>query len=242
MNGTKLSAINSIKDLGIDISYKLDWNAHINRVVKKCNKKMGLIMRTVGFKAPEKITKALYNALIRSDLEFGSCLWSGTSRHNIKCLEGVQRRATKFIMHYPDLDYRERLCHLGMLPLTLRREQLDLSLFFKCFVNTYDLDVNKHVKFYYSEAGQDHPTTRASADSSRLRTPICKTEAFKATFFNRIVPIWNQLPSSVRISSSFSVFKHNAVSFLNSRFESNFEPADMCTWSSVCSCARCRLV
>ena len=49
-------------------------------------------------------------ALIRSDLEFGSFLWSGTSRYNIPCLEGVQRRATKFNMHYPDMDYGERLC------------------------------------------------------------------------------------------------------------------------------------
>ena len=202
---------------------------------------MGLIMRTVGFKAPEKITLALYNSLIRSDLEFGSCLWSGTSRHNIQCLEGVQRRATKFIMHYPDLDYRERLCHLGMLPLTMRREQLDLCLFYKCLDNHYDVDVNNYVTFTKSEMEQDRPNTRLACDTLRLRTPFCKTEAFKSSYFNRIVAIWNQLPFSIRSSSTFSVFKSNVVDFLNSRFNSNFQPADTCTWFSTCSCANCRL-
>ena len=128
MNNTRLSSVKSIKDLGIEISSKLDWNTHINNVQKKCNRKLGLIKRTVGFNAPVNVTKALYLALIRSDLEFGSCLWSGTSRHNVECLEGVQRRATKFIMHFPDLDYQERLCQFNLLPLTLRRKQLDLSL------------------------------------------------------------------------------------------------------------------
>lgn len=77
---------------------------------------MGLIMRTVGFKVLESITKALYNALIRSDLEFGSCFWSGTPRQNIHCLESVQRQATKFIMHYPDLDYRATVSSWAIVP------------------------------------------------------------------------------------------------------------------------------
>ena len=41
-----------------------------------------------------------------------------------QCLEGVQRRNGKVIMHYPDLGYRERrerLCHLNLLSLPLRR-------------------------------------------------------------------------------------------------------------------------
>ena len=45
---------------------------------------------------------------------FSGCLLNSHDRHNVECLEGV---------HFPDLDKR------NMLPLTLRREQLDLSLF-----------------------------------------------------------------------------------------------------------------
>ena len=166
-----------------------------------------MIKRTVGFNAPVNVTKALYLALFRSDLEFGSCLWSGTSRYNVECLEGVQRQATKFIMHFPDLDYRERLGQLNLLSLTLRREQLDLSLFFKCISGAYDLDINRYVKFCNSGSGQGHPTTRSATDSLLLKVPFCRTEAFKSSFCNRMVSLWNQLPSNTRSSVSFSIFK-----------------------------------
>ena len=213
MNNTRLSSVKPIKDLGIEISSKLDWNTHINNVVKKCNRKLGLIKHPLGFNVHVNVTKALYLALIRSDLEFGSCLWNGTSRHNIECLDGVQRRATKFSMHYPDLDYRERLCQLNLLPLTLHREHLDLSLFFKCITGVYDLDINKYVKFCNSGSGQGHPTTKSSTDPLLLKVPFGRTEAFKSSFFNRIVSSWNQLPPNTRSSVSFSIFKTNAVLF-----------------------------
>ena len=239
MNNTRLSSVKSIKDLGIEISSKLDWNTHINNVVKKCNRKLGLIKHTVGFNAPVNVTKALYLALIRSDLEFGSCLWSGTSRHNVECLEGVQRRATKFIMHFPDLDYREHLYQFNLLPLTLRREQLDLSLFFKCISGAYDLDINRYVKFCNSGSGQGHPTTRSATDPL-LKVPFCRTEAFKSSFFNRIVSLWNQLPPILGLLFLFLFLKLMRFFFFKSKFDSNFEANSTCTWFSSCNCTMCR--
>jgi hypothetical protein len=47
-------------------------------------------------------------------------------------LENVQRRATKFILGYPEnMNYKERLSNLGIMPLEYRREMADLILFFK---------------------------------------------------------------------------------------------------------------
>ena len=45
-----------------------------------------------------------------------------------------------YSLHYADLNYCERSCHLNRLPLTLKKKQLDLSLFYKCHI---DLDVMK---------------------------------------------------------------------------------------------------
>ena len=109
MNDTVLCRTDSIKDLGIDISSSLVWNDHIRRVVNKCNKKMGMIKRAIGFNAPEKVSRSLFTALVRSDVEYGSSLWSGTSKRNLQLIEGIQRRGTNYILHYPDIDYRERL-------------------------------------------------------------------------------------------------------------------------------------
>jgi len=242
MDGISLSKIDTIKDLGIDISAKLVWDTHVNRVVKKCNRKMGMIMRTIGFDAPVKISKTLYSSLIRSDLEYGSCLWSGTSKHNVQILEGVQRRATKFILHYPDQDYKERLTSLDLLPLTLRRDKFDLLFFYRCKEGHYDLDINNFVEFRNNKNGQDHPTTRSSSDSLKLKPKKCKTEAHMVFYFNRIVPLWNQLPLCTRKADSFSMFKAGVGNFLKSHFTHNFCSSDTCSWSSTCRCSNCRFI
>ena len=56
-----------------------------------------MVMNIVGFNPPVRVTKTLYSSPIRSDLEYGSCLRSGTSKHNIQALEGVQKGAAMFI-------------------------------------------------------------------------------------------------------------------------------------------------
>ena len=241
MNGIVLEKVDTIKDLGVDISSKLDWNSHVNRVVKKSNRKMGMIMRTVGYNAPTKVTKTLYNALVRSDLEYGSCLWSGTSKHNINLIESVQRRATKFIMHYPDMGYKERLISLDMLPLSFRRELCDLTFFHRCKMEQYDINVDEYVIFN-ADHQKNRPTTRQSSDPFSLIIHRCKTESHKDSFFNRIVPLWNQLPQVIRACNSTSAFKGHVFNFLQTKFQSNFMSSNVCTWISACHCPNCRSI
>jgi len=91
MNGIILNRVKSMKDLGLDISSTHVSNDHINRVVSKCNKKLGMIKRAIGFNAPQNVSKTLYSALVRSDLDYCSSLWSGTSERNICLVEGIQK-------------------------------------------------------------------------------------------------------------------------------------------------------
>ena len=79
MNNTRLSSVKSIKDLGIEISLKLDRNTPINHVVKKCNRKLCLIKRTVGFLKPTVRLirhRARYRALVT---------FKGVLKYTFKC-------------------------------------------------------------------------------------------------------------------------------------------------------------
>ena len=55
--------------------------------------------RAIGFNAPEKVSRSLFTVLVRSDVEYCSSLWSGTSKHNLQLIEGIQGRATNCILH-----------------------------------------------------------------------------------------------------------------------------------------------
>ena len=88
----------------------------------------------------------------------------------------------------------------NILPLTMRREYTDIVFFWKCPYGNYDVDVNDFVIFF-SDGGC---FTRNSIDSGfSMVPPLCSTDFFKRSFFNRIVPMGNSLPSNNTNYSSF---------------------------------------
>ena len=64
--------------------------------------------------------------MVRSKLEVGVPVWSSHRKENWIKIKGVRRRATKFILQ-SDIGYKDRLSACGLMPLSLRREMLDLS-------------------------------------------------------------------------------------------------------------------
>ena len=64
-----------------------------------------------------------------------------------------------------------------LLPLTYDRKLKDLVFFFKCLNGCTDLNVRDFV------SSVSHSQTRLST-SYNLKTPVCKTSSFQASYFN----------------------------------------------------------
>ena len=80
-------------------------------------------------------------------------VWSGLSIENESAIERVQRSATKYILDFPDMRYKERLVKLNLLPLSYPRETADITFFFKCANNLYDINISDFViTLYVQEA------------------------------------------------------------------------------------------
>ena len=58
--------------------------------------------------------------------------------------EGVQRRATKFILNYPSDCYKERLTKLNLLPLEYHRDMKDLIFLFKCKLGLFNIEQEEY--------------------------------------------------------------------------------------------------
>ena len=98
------------------------------------------------------------------------------------------------------MSYKERLFRVDLLLLVYDRELKDLTFFYKCLYVQIDLNVHGFVCFV------THGRTRLS-NSFNLKTPICKTSAFQASYFNRIVKLWNFICKSVpAVASPVSMF------------------------------------
>ncbi|MCP3849730.1 MAG: hypothetical protein GY694_05770, partial [Gammaproteobacteria bacterium] len=91
-----LQESNEEKDLGVTFDTKLKFDQHINTVINKANKVLGLIKRN--FKCMNKFTLiTLYKSLVRPILEYGQPVWAPFLKRQTKLIENVQRRATKLI-------------------------------------------------------------------------------------------------------------------------------------------------
>ena len=97
IGGTTLQVTAEFSDLGLLMNNKLSWNSHIHvdKISSKANKVLGLIKRNCREFRDVSTLRTLYCTLVRSQLEYGSVVWSPLTARNITKLERAQRRTTK---------------------------------------------------------------------------------------------------------------------------------------------------
>ena len=104
LNGSQIMSVLTEKDLDVHVSTNLSWNNHIDVIISKANKMLGMIKSTCTNQCDQKTLIIWYKSLVRSQLEYASQVWSPYTKEKITTLERVQRRATKFILK-TDLSY-----------------------------------------------------------------------------------------------------------------------------------------
>ena len=120
INGSVLTEVENIKDLGVIFDKKLKLDAHIDSIVKKSYSMLGFIMRTTLKFNDLSCVKFLYNSLVRSRLEYNTEVWNPYQTTYISKLEKVQRKYTRllfFKLRYERLSYSQGLEILNMIEL-----------------------------------------------------------------------------------------------------------------------------
>ena len=186
------------KDLGVYFDSHLDFKTHINEIIVKATKIMGLIRRSFTNLTPE-IFKPLYIALVRSKLEYGQSVWSPRSIADINNIEKVQRRATKCINGFKNFSYPERLKKLQLPTLVFRRKRGDMIEVYKILNKLQDQDTSVHLpRAIDNRRGNQYKLTKRRANR----------DIRKFSFSMRIVDTWNSLPDDVVCSKSTNQFKN----------------------------------
>lgn len=239
LGSTNLLHVQREKDLGVVVTRNLSWDPHIHSVTTKANKLLGLLKRTCPLLTDVKVRRTLYLSLVKSQLCYASEVWSPPYFSQKVKIEQIQRRATRWILkaRIGDSTYNERLSALKLLPLCYDREIRDLIFFFKCLYGISDLNVHDYVSFV------SHDRTRLSLNPTlMLNTPSCKTSTYQASYFNRIVKLWNSVckVAPPKLFSSVAVFKSFLFRHYSELLLSVFNVNMSCTWSTSrdCPCHR----
>src|SRR3989442_166154 len=78
LDGISFSPLLSVKWLGFTIDRHLTFSEHINTTISKCRGLIG-ILRRISSSVPKELMLLMYNALIRTHLEYASSVFIGAS-------------------------------------------------------------------------------------------------------------------------------------------------------------------
>ena len=101
--------------------------------INKANSLMGIIRRTFDHMDEQCFSK-IFKSLIRPHIEYANKIWSPHLKKHIKPIENVQRRATKLIPGFKDIEYKERLRKLKLPTLAYRRLRGDTFELYKILI------------------------------------------------------------------------------------------------------------
>lgn len=148
-----------VRDLGVIFDSGLRFTEHVNTITNEAFRALGFIMRnTIDFTNHFSII-LLYNAFVRSKLEFASAVWYPSTKKQDKLIEKVQNKFLKYLYfkrykrNPPFESYEHIRIELIMPPLKQRRDLIMLNVLFRVFNNFLDKSrllslFRLHVAFY----------------------------------------------------------------------------------------------
>ena len=96
IGGVPLKQVTHHPYLGVELSEDLNWGNHVNNVAPKAQRTLNFLRRNLSG-CSQDTKAAAYNTLVRPVLEYGSSAWDPFQVNHIKKLEGIQRRAARFV-------------------------------------------------------------------------------------------------------------------------------------------------
>ena len=93
LNGSIIERVDSFKFLGIYIDEHLTWKSHMNKVLSKIQRNLGVVRRISCFLTRKALIQ-LFHSLIMSHIRYGIIVWH---YHQIALRKKIQACANKFL-------------------------------------------------------------------------------------------------------------------------------------------------
>ena len=202
-NGTVIDEVEEIKYLGVLIDNKLNFNKHIDYMVRKSGKKISYFNR-LGKYLNSYTKMTLYKSLIAPHFEYCSTVLITANRGQIDKLQIQQNRAMRFILgcdKYTSI--RLMLDTLNFLSIEQRVHLNVLTFIFK-ILNHLTPNYLFDVICPLLNLDNSRRTTRQLTD---IQPRFCKTTSAQKSLFYFGVQMYNKLPVKIKQSDTIAKFK-----------------------------------
>jgi len=195
-----LEEVSEEKDLGVFVTSDLKPSTQCIKAADKAQSVLRMIKRNFP-KIDKEEFIILYKTYVRPHLEYCVQAWSPAMVKDIKVLEKVQQRATKWVKGLKKKSYAERLRILNLTTLEKRRKRGDLIEVYKILTGSEDIDSST----FFTVTSNEHGLR---GHQYKLYKPSSHLNVRKNFFSQRVINDWNELPSFVVEAPSINSFKN----------------------------------
>lgn len=201
--GQLIQRTHCTKYLGIFIDDRLVWRAHINHIVSKLSKSLG-ILHKVKHMLTTDILITLYYTMFYPYLHYCTVTWGMANKTALKTLTLLQKRIIRTVAQ---VNYREHTAELfkrfGILKIH------DVYLL-ECLKFVYQQ--SKKNLFIFTRASDVHG--RNTRSNHLLRPMLIKTEAQKRFVMYYGCNKWNELPNHIKTCNNKDMFKMKCKQYI----------------------------
>ena len=188
----------SVKLLGVDIDFLLNFDLQISRMCKKAAGQLNVLYRISKFLSTDcKIL--IYKSFIRSNFNYCPLVWHFCNKTNTEKLEKLQLRALRIVFNDFNSSYSDLLIKADMPTLHLSCIRNIATETFKCLHQLNPSYLHDLVRYRNSSYSFRY--------TGLLDVPPVRTTTYgKRSFMFEATQVWNSLPNHIRQVENYKEF------------------------------------
>ena len=179
-----------IKYLGVLIDQNLSWKYHIDFIVTKISKNVGLIAK-LRHSVPPSILLNIYKSLVHPYLTYGLAAWGQARKTHLNKICILQKRALR-LLYFTDW-------HEHAIPLFLEANVLPITFLYYESVSTLMYDINNgkaptNMLNLFQKTSNIHSYNTRSSTSRKFFVKSSRLEIQNNSFSRLGVKLWSKIP------------------------------------------------
>ena len=200
-DNTKLERVNECKYLGMVLDHKLNWQSHVNYLIKKISKTVGILYKTRQLLNKSSLMLILHSLFI-SHLKYGILCYGRANKSTLKPINVLFNRAIRCINFCKLRDKSTKDLYFDDRLLTLQNMfKLEVAKFCFRYVNGMLPESFDNILIN---------TTSVHSHNTRNSQNFFQQRQFKKAGFDCLshlgTKIWNQIPFHLKSETSFYFF------------------------------------
>ena len=197
------------KFLGVILSDDLKWNKHVNTVVHKISKTIGIISK-VRHLLPQTSTRTLYLTLVEPYINYCNIVWAALVPTTLlDQILKIQKKYCRLITFSGYRDHTKELFKELRILDVYKIYTLQLSLYMYKITNNLSVD---SVMYGFTSNSSIH--SHNTRYRSNIHVEYCRTKYRQCTVRFQGPKLWNDLPVQLRCAGTLSSFKFQIKNLL----------------------------